>query len=497
MRKIKIPLFWKFTIVSTIVVLVFGSVNVWFLWNSVYKSFENELDKRCIVLSSIIAEKSLNHIVYGDTLSLYNLLDEVMSSDPDISYIFLLDENQEVIAKTHNLNVPRRLVDFNLSVLDAFSIKVLKTAHFKHNVVRDIAFPILEGEIGIVRLGVAEDQIRFEFLKATRNMTLMITAFFLIGIVGALFFSYLITSPIKVISRMASEVDLESLDQVENKFVFRKKRNLLIFYLVDELDYLVTKFSEMLKRLKGNFEKLKDTQQSLIQAEKMASIGILASGVAHEINNPISGMKNCVSRIKRDPTNYKQNEQYMELIDEAVVKIEGVVKGLLNFGRKQDIEFAEVNLIKIIESAILLASYKLQKNEIKIVRKYPEQSCWLRASSNHLEQVFLNLILNSTDAIIEKSKEIPELEGEILIEILPDSKYITVIVRDNGKGIPDNIRDSIFDPFFTSKEVGKGTGLGLSISYNLIKEHGGTIAFKSVNPYGSEFGVTLPCDINA
>lgn len=491
-KTIKIPIFWKFAISLIIIVAVYGSINIFMLWSSVYTSFEKEIDKRCKVLAKIVSEKALTPIVYDDNLSLYNILDEIKQSDPSISYIFILDNANRLIAQTYDIKLPKSLLDANDIKSGSYNINVIETKNFEYPVIRDIAYPILNGEVGIVRLGIVEEHIQQEMADATRKLLIMIFVFLVFGLIGALFFSYVITSPIKRISQKAQIIDLNYIESEEYNIEIQEKKKLFNIEINDELDVLVTKFSEMLSRLKTSYNELTETQSALVQAERLASMGTLSAGVAHEINNPISGIKNCINRIIKDPENNKQNLKYIVLIKEATERIENVVQHLLKFSRKQDIVFEKVNLELIIENTLSLTSHKLQNNLINIKSDLNEKY-FVNGSANHLEQVFVNLIINSLDAIVDRKETEPELIGEIEIELKCIADKVNIHFKDNGKGIPDEIQRKIFDPFFTSKEVGKGTGLGLSVSFFLIKKHKGKIMFNSSEGSGTEFIIELPC----
>lgn len=490
-KRVRIPLFWKFAIVSTIVVAIFGFINIFLLWNSVYQSFEKEIDKRCTVLARIIAEKAITPIVYNNSLDIHNILDGIKQSDPSISYIFILDKNDKLIARTYDINIPQTLLNANELKDDHFSIIVVETNNYKYPVIRDIAYPILNGELGTIRLGIAEEHIRQEMTTATNYLLLMISAFFLFGILGALFFSHLITSPIKKISLKAQTIDLNAIDLDNYHEIETNNIQLFNIQINDELDTLVTKFSEMISRMNKSHLELKETQEALVQAEKLAALGTLSAGVAHEINNPISGIKNCINRINKNPDNTEQNANYIILIKEAINKIENVVKHLLDYSRKQNIIFEKININHVIEKSISLSKHKLQGNEIKINYEF-NSNCFINGSANHLEQVFVNLILNSMDAILERKEKEPDLIGQIEIVLKPISDKIYIHLSDNGTGIPETYKNKVFNPFFTSKKVGKGTGLGLSISFNLIKEHKGNIFFSSRENKGTEFVIELP-----
>ncbi|RLD65149.1 MAG: hypothetical protein DRI84_07395 [Bacteroidetes bacterium] len=489
-RSVRIPLFWKFAIISTIIVVLFGSVNVYLLWTSVYKTFDREIDQRIKVLAKIVSDKALNPMVYGESLDLNNILDEVKQSDSSIVYIFIIDSTNELVAKNYDIRIPTGLLDANSLNSGQHNIKVIKTSNYKFNTIRDIAFPILNG-VGIVRLGITESSIQEQMKEATTNVIMMIIAFFAIGLGGAYIFSYIITTPIKEISKRAQVIGLSHLEYNDYNIETKKFLNIFNITVNDEMDVLISKFSEMITRLKASYTELKATQGALIQAEKLASLGTLAAGVAHEINNPISGIKNCTNRIIKNPENQQQNQIYMELIKEATDRIENVVQHLLKFSRKQEFVFEKVNLNLVIDNAILLTEYKLQRSNFNVKTSF-DDVYFVSGSANHLEQVFVNLILNSLDAILERIEKDPEVKGEIEVGINQSEDRVFITFKDNGLGIPAEMQGKIYDPFFTSKEVGKGTGLGLSVSFNIINEHKGKISFNTVVGHGTEFIIELP-----
>ena len=488
---INLPLFWKFAIISIFVIFIFGSINIYMLWSSVYTSFEKEIDKRCKVLAKIVANRALTPMVYDNFVELSNILDEIKQSDPSISYIFLLNNTNRLVAQTYNIKLPDKLLYANSLNSDEYSIKAIKTKNYKYPVVRDIAYPILNGEVGTVRLGIVEEHIQQEIYQATRNLIFMIIAFLIFGLAGAMFFAYIITSPIKKISQKAQIIDLKNIDSEDYNIGQQKMLLPFNFEIHDELDVLVEKFSEMLNRVNNSYIELKETQGALAQTERLAALGTLSSGVAHEINNPISGIKNCLNRISKNPENIEQNIKYINLIKDATERIENVVQHLLKFSRKQELLLEKTNLNLAIESAISLTEHKLQSSQVKIIMGLKE-TIFVKGSPNHLEQVFVNLILNGLDAILERKENESAHMGEILITINQVSDKIYVHFKDNGSGIPDEIKSKIFDPFFTSKKVGKGTGLGLSVSFNLIKRHDGRINFRSSKGLGTEFVIELP-----
>ena len=490
MKSINLPLFWKFAFTIVLVVLVFGTVNLFILWKSVYQSFEKEIDKRCIVLSSILSEKALNPIVYDDVVSLYNVLGEMEHSDASIAYLFILDKDGHVIAKTIDSDIPHMLLSANSIKDGSYHIEVLNIKNYKYQTVRDIAYPILKGDVGTVRLGLVEDTIRDEIKEATWSLLQMILLFLAIGLLGAFGFSYLITSPIKTISQQAQLVNFNSINSNIDVIHQPRYKKLFSLYFSDELDLLVSKFSEMLLRLKDNYSELQKTRDSFVQAEKMAAIGTLAAGIGHEINNPISGIKNCVLRIAKKPENLEQTKKYIILIQDAADKIEDVTRHLLDFSRKEETIFALINPTVILENSISLIAFKAKKAEV-IIQKDFQKGLAIMGSANHLEQVILNLLLNSIDAITERKAQDSELDGILIVRSFKKKDTICIEVEDNGAGIPDELKNKLYDPFFTSKKAGQGTGLGLYVSFNIIKEHQGKMYFESEAGKGTKFIIEL------
>jgi signal transduction histidine kinase len=285
---------------------------------------------------------------------------------------------------------------------------------------------------------------------------------------------------------------------------------------VQELEKANVKLRNNNKKLEKLFRDLKDTQAQLVQSEKMAGLGQLVAGVAHELNNPISyiyaNMKELdqyiaaitdLLKLLQDPpteelalrqTLEKFKSQYdLEFIREDIQslimeslegsqRVKDVVLNLRNFSRLDEAVSKLTDIHEGLDSTLLLLNNET-KNRIKIKKEYgkiPKIYC----NPGNINQVFMNLLLNAIQAI--------EKKGNIWIKTAPFKNGIKITIRDDGKGIPKKNHNKIFDPFFTSKPVGKGTGLGLSISYQIIQEHKGKLEFTSREGDGTEFRIELP-----
>jgi two-component system NtrC family sensor kinase len=496
-RAVQLPLFWKFSIAIASTVLLFGTLNLLFIRNQVYKTFENQLEKHGISIARGIAERAVEPILYDDLSALNNLLIQTITANTDIKYIFILDNNKRLLAHTFTDYIPSRIIEINkLEIGEDRKIVVLNDSSDKREVIRDIAIPILGNQAGTVRIGLSE----IEYLKEIRSITQlflgMVFFFLALGIIAAFVLSYIITSPVKAISTFASQVDLHtfnpeksSIDSLEKDFSVKLKN---LFNLTDEIDVLGITFNQMIMRLQTAYRELKEAQESLSQTEKMASVGTLAAGLAHEINNPLAGIKNCMRRIEDNPENIRQNSEYIAMMLEALQKIEKVVQGMLNFSRKQELIFKQVNLNELIKNSTSLVRYQLNQSKIKLDCFIDVESILLDASPNHLEQVFVNVLLNSIDAINERKQKDIEYEGQITIHLSENGEEVKINISDNGIGLPQDKVASIFDPFFTLKKIKQGTGLGLAVSYNIISSHKGQISGYNLATGGFSISITLP-----
>jgi signal transduction histidine kinase len=238
-------------------------------------------------------------------------------------------------------------------------------------------------------------------------------------------------------------------------------------------------------------QQLIDTQKQLIQSEKLATVGTLAGGVAHEINNPLAAILTNAQMLSMDATK-EEDKESLKLIEEAAKRCRSIVQKLMVYSRKPlgGREITEIDLEKALNNVLSLLSYQLGQENIKINKRLQNPPFIITGSQNELEQVFTNLILNAKDAIKHKKKS-----GQIDVSITRQGKQMIIKVKDDGIGISKEHISKIFDPFYTTKDVGKGTGLGLSICHSIIEGHKGTISAESKEGQGSTFIVILPVKI--
>jgi signal transduction histidine kinase len=271
-------------------------------------------------------------------------------------------------------------------------------------------------------------------------------------------------------------------------------RHALLFLTALSLGLLSEKERRDRQKIETLYTTLKDTQEQLIHSEKLASIGTLAAGVAHEINNPLDGIQNCIRSILQEPDDKKKAGHYLGLIQEGLNRIENIVRKLLDFARPSELKMEYMQVNDLLGNSLELVAHRFNNPGIKLNKDFAGNLPLYRGDSHYLQQVFLNIILNALDAmpaggaLTVKTSLAQNAPGGVS---LPNTR-IEVAVSDTGCGIPQENLSKIFDPFFTTKGVGEGTGLGLAVCTGIIKEHRGEIKVKSAVGKGSTFTVLLP-----
>ena len=249
-------------------------------------------------------------------------------------------------------------------------------------------------------------------------------------------------------------------------------------------------FTDLREKIKIEKE-LQDTQVRLLQSEKMASLGSLAAGVAHEVNNPLGGILIYASLLMEDfEAADDPRVQDLKRIVEEATRCKEIVKSLLEFGRQTESRFEPVDINKCIIDGLFFLENQVLFHDVEIVKHLDSSIPLVEGNSNQLKQVFMNMMVNAAEAMSDGGGSLTITTGTG-----PEGESIFVSFCDTGQGILPEIQLKIFDPFFTTKEVGKGTGLGLSTSYGIIQSHHGNIEVESDVGKGTAFTILLPITI--
>ncbi|HUO77586.1 MAG TPA: ATP-binding protein [Thermodesulfovibrionales bacterium] len=279
----------------------------------------------------------------------------------------------------------------------------------------------------------------------------------------------------------------------------------------DEMGLLAKTFNSMasdIKRYRENMEnwtkaleeeikkktsEIMKAHDQLINAEKLASLGRMAAGVAHELNSPLTGIVTFSHlMLKRIPPENKLDIEDLEVIIEQAERCSKIIKGLLGFSRKTTAEKVFVNINALTESTISMVRNQAKFHNIKFSLNFDDSLPQISTDPNQIQQVFINLLINAADAMNERG------QVTVFTRTIPDAstgrQQIEIEFTDTGPGIPEEHLGRVFEPFFTTKPVGKGTGLGLAVSYGIIKKHGGNIFVRSEVGKGASFHVRLPME---
>jgi C4-dicarboxylate-specific signal transduction histidine kinase len=237
-------------------------------------------------------------------------------------------------------------------------------------------------------------------------------------------------------------------------------------------------------------QELRDKQEQLVQAGKLATLGELTTGVAHELNNPLNNtglfVGNALDLIELGVTDKEPIARELRQALQQVWKATQIISHLRTFGRAAPVSRAPIFLRRVIEGALSLVQEQLRLHQIEVTLDLGPEEPVVVGNPIQLEQVFINLLTNARDAVLDSPRKAIRISASV------GSAAVEIAFVDTGHGIASGLERRIFDPFFTTKEVGKGTGLGLSITYGIVKEHGGTISVVSTPGEGATFLIRLP-----
>jgi two-component system, NtrC family, sensor kinase len=299
----------------------------------------------------------------------------------------------------------------------------------------------------------------------------------------------------KAISQMELDKPLDIMDSSEELDELARSFDIMR----DRLRTAMGELNEFTARLESKVEErteqLKAAQKKLLHSDRLASLGQLSASVAHEINNPISGVLNLSMLLQRmlkpdgvPPGRIDEFRKYLTQVTNETARVGRIVSDLLAFSRRSKPQRMPADLNKIVRSTLSLVQHKLKLSNIEVDLHLDESLPAAHCDASQIQQVALNLVLNAAEATSAKP------ERRLRVETAPGTGVVVLTVSDNGEGIPPENLAKIFDPFFTTKSDGKGVGLGLAVSYGIVQAHGGDIEVRSVPGEGTTFTVMLPIE---
>ena len=424
-----------------------------------------------VIDAMIFEEKSL----YRKENILETYVDNFIARLGNVRYVVIYDKhgtNIVQVSDPHQEDPSQPIVP---GIADSLHSQVRIYEHPQFGWTMEVRQPLIfsDRQWGIAKIGFNAQSIRDEIRSVfflLLSSTLVITSVVLI----ILFI---------MINRMTESIEnlVHAIDSIDFTSVLQTGQP----EQQDEIGYFYRHFKLLQERLEASKRELEKAQKQIYQAEKLASIGRLASGVAHQVNNPLNGIKSCLYAIKQQPNDKEKVQEYLQLINEGMNEIETVVKKLLGFARQQSTSESIIDINEAIHKVINLFELRLKEKMIEVRIDLMDGIGNVQIDYHLFQEVVMNLVLNSYDAI--------EQNGSITITTgKADDAHLFMEIKDNGTGIAKDDLKIIFDPFFTTKDVGTGTGLGLSVCMGIIESHGGQIEVHSTPNVETLFRITLP-----
>jgi len=355
--------------------------------------------------------------------------------------------------------------------------------------------PTIDGSKAIIYVGLSESIYKSLETNLIKRFLIIAILSFILIVVFSYFLISRVTLPIEKLSKLSEEI---------SKGDFSKRAEV---YLNDELGRLAIAFNQMIesiissrkmledynvnlqRKVKERTDELMKIKEQMIESEKLASIGRLSAGVAHEINNPLGAILSYAYLIGEElkgKGDMNLIREYSERIIAETNRAKNIIRSLLEFSRHHKSEYEWVDINQIVEDVINLIQIQKKPDDVKIVKDFGRDIPVVKIDAERIKEAIINIVLNALDAMNDK--------GVLTIRTSVDhnKKVCTISISDTGPGIPEDVLGHIFEPFFTTKPVGKGTGLGLSVTYGIIKQHKGDIVVDTRVGEGTTFTIILP-----
>ena len=253
----------------------------------------------------------------------------------------------------------------------------------------------------------------------------------------------------------------------------------------DEIGELSTSFNNMAGELKERESSLKNAQHALVQSEKMAAVGTLSAGLAHEVKNPLSAVLGYAQLSKRKLGQPEALLKHLDTIEAETRRCNEIIGNLMQFSRQEKGELTQISVNEVVEKSMAIVDHQLGLKSVEIESELADGLPDISGNANQLQQVIMNLMINAQQAMGEEG-------GTVSLATLIENDSLLITVSDTGPGIEPDVAAKVFEPFYTTKPAGQGTGLGLSVTYGIIQDHGGDISVKRSDSGGAKFVVKLP-----
>lgn len=470
----------QFVLLTVLLVAASSALWGWWSWkNERHLLFEGlEGEGRQMVTS--LASPIINALLYeemgvieeGGLLD--NFIEEMMNNTGfPVVHAFVTDQDGKVLAHNNYSEYGKTYTDplTRTAMVEKRYVSTLIPGTNSRAAILDMAMPlyIYGKNWGTLRVGVSTARLEEELHALARRIFGASTIFFLFGALLSYLIGLNMARPLQRLTALMSAV---STNNLEVELPPRRQ---------DEIGILQESFREMIERLRRSEAEREQAIARLIQSEKLASIGKIVAGVAHEVNNPLATIATCIHNLQAEANAPNRN---LEIIGQGAERIERIVRQLTDFSRAGSLELQQIPSDRFFAESVDFARMALRSHDIRLTA---EDRCQppsiLCLDKGKMQQVVLNLLINAADA--------SPPQGTISLNAFCGDGRYCIEVCDNGTGIPDELHEQIFDIFYTTKPAGEGTGIGLAICKSIVEMHGGSMEFAS-QPGATTFTVSIP-----
>ncbi|NQU66459.1 MAG: NTP transferase domain-containing protein [Candidatus Marinimicrobia bacterium] len=481
MKRVSFNLEVKFISLAAVIVTLISVFMNMYLYRTEFKSHMFEAERRAQLVSISTAVSFTNTLLYEEIglleeggLLENQMADLLKNKDAAVLEMAVVDRDCHTIAASNYTWYDYQAM--SECRLDKCQTDEMQTTHLKRGKIQQLETIIplhVHGKSFGVLFIYFSLESELEYLAAWRLKLLVFTVLALFGgILVAVAVARILAKPIK---KLADEMIKVSDTDFQPGFTSNRR---------DEIGLLEQGFLNMMGRLHRSGLEKEKSKLAMIRTEKIAAIGTLTAGLAHEIYNPLGGVITCLKRIKADQVDKEQTAQYIGLMENSLHQIKNLVGGLLDYSRAKDPLLKAVDINQVIQNATRILEIQLSEKQVELQLNLSAESPHILGDQEQLEQVLINLILNAVHAV--------SVNGQINIQTSYNSKNVFVSIEDNGIGIAPHNLDQIFDPFFTTKTQGEGTGLGLAVCQNIMSGHDGSIRVESNLGNGTLFFLDFP-----
>lgn len=448
------------------------------------KAIFEEQKKKGILIAEKIAQMNLQPFIHWDTTGVEESIEGQI--DEKLVYVVIYDRNMRPFAANSYIKDYEDIYSYsNLSGderEDAYfheSKKIKEKESEQMLWILEIEKPIFAKgspiKWGSIKIGLSLKDMHVEILETRLMLILIGLGGLLAGVLGALFLARRITGPIKKLAEGTVRIangDFSQKIEIDSQ---------------DEIGHLAQNFNEMSHQLQLTKERMETAQRRLIQAEKLASIGRISAGIAHEIRNPLTSVKLNIQKILENERLKEVEKDHLSLSQEGIGHIENFIKELLNFTRASELNLNRFAVEQIMEESLKMIQDSLELKNILLEKDFQEGIPEVFVDGDKLRQVFLNILRNACEAVEEGGK----ITISLSCQEDDTGRKARVEISDDGCGILEEEWENIFEPFYTTKS--SGIGLGLSNARKIIEQHQGSIRVKKKESQGACFEILIPC----